>query len=164
MKTRTTLLIFILLCLASSPAFADFVWPAVILEERMLSWWVIAAGLLIEFLIVRRLFALTVKEAGIATLLANGVSTVAGIPLLPIAGLAWEVVNEWLTNQGTFNPVSAVMTFLLACLINTVIEVLVYKHWYEYTVGRREVWWVFVANALSVGVAFGSLFVKPPEM
>jgi hypothetical protein len=62
---------------------------------------------------------------------------------------------------GTFNPVTWAATFFLACLINTAIESLVYKRGFKLPVWRREFWWIYVANSVSVGLAFGSLLMYP---
>jgi hypothetical protein len=50
---------------------------------------------------------------------------------------------------------------VLACLITTAIEALVYRYGFKFLVRRREFIWLTVANALSVGVAFASLFIFP---
>ena len=153
------------LLVVAAPATADMVWPAVYLETRLFTWWTIGLGLCIEFFIVRWLFALPVRKAAIATLVANAVSALAGVPLIPIVGIIWEFFPGILymgpLHWGTFNPITWVATFLLACLVTTAIEALVYRHGFKFQVGRREFIWLTVANSLSVGVAFGSLFVFP---
>ena len=101
----------------------------------------------------------------IATLAANAVSTVIGLPLVPILGIGWEGVAAFtymkILNWGTFNPITWLATYVLASLANTVIEALVYRKGFKLTVGRREFWWIFAANALSVGIAFSSLLFFP---
>src|ERR1700756_2632395 len=132
MNSRWAVFAGAILCLASLPGYADVVWPALFLETRLITWWTIALGLLIEFFFVRWLFSLTAKKAAIATVVANAVSALLGIPLIPIAGIAWEFfpaslyMRAW--NWGTFNPVTWAATFVLACLITTVIEALVYRY------------------------------------
>jgi hypothetical protein len=147
------------------PAGADLVWPALFLETRLITWWTIAIGLVVEFFFVRTLFSLTVKKAAIATVAANAVSALLGVPLIPLAGIAWEFFPAQLymgaLKWGTFNPITWAATFVLACLITTVIEALVYRYAFKFTVRRREFSWLLFANALSIGVAFGSLFVVP---
>jgi hypothetical protein len=146
---------------------ADVVWPALYLETRVLAWWTIALGLLVEFLIVRPLFALPYKKAVVVTLAANAVSTVAGILLIPLAGLVWEIFPGLLYMKipgwSTFNPITWTASFVFACLINTVIEALVYNRGFKLVVRRRQWFWLFVANAASVGMAMGSLFVSGVE-
>jgi hypothetical protein len=168
MGRRGVILVSLSLCIISSHALADVVWPALLLETRMLTWWAIGLGLLIEFLVVRWLFALTLQRAAIATLVANAASTVLGVLLLPIAGFAWEFfpgsIYMLLLHWGTFNPITWAATFLLACLVNTVVEAFIYKHVFTLRVRWREFFWVCVANALSIAVAFASLFAAPPEL
>jgi hypothetical protein len=121
---------FILL-FAPVALWANVVWPALYLETRLFSWWAIAFGLLIEFFFVRWLFELSAKKAAAADLAANTVSTIAGLVLIPLAGIAWEFfpgsVVYWAFGWGTFNPVTWFGTFLLASLINTVLEGMVYR-------------------------------------
>jgi hypothetical protein len=165
MKRPESLAIGMSALLMSSAASADVVWPALFLETRLFSWWAIAIGLVAEYLFVRWLFRLSIRRAVVATVVANGISAIAGIPLIPLAGLAWEYfpgsIYMRVLNWGTFNPVTWAATFVIACLINTGIEALVYKKGFKLKVGRREFWWVFVANAISVGLAFITLFVVP---
>ncbi len=154
------------LMLIAIPASADVVWPALALEGRILTWWSIVIGLIIEFLIIRWIFSITTKRAAIATLSANAVSTILGIPLIPIWGIGIEFFPGWvlyhIANWGTFNPVSWLLTYLGASFVNTIIEAWVYRRAFKLEVRRREFWWIFIANALSVGIAFGSIFVSPP--
>jgi hypothetical protein len=63
----------------------------------------------------------------------------------------------------TFNPITWTASFVFACLINTVIEALVYNRGFKLVVRRRQWFWLFVANAASVGMAMGSLFVSGVE-
>jgi hypothetical protein len=103
--------IYLALAFATWPtlAMADVVWPALFLEIRLLSWWAIASGLLAEYLFVRWLFSLSIKRAVIATVSANAASTVLGILLIPLAGIAWEIfpgsVYMGILKWGTFNPI-----------------------------------------------------------
>lgn len=80
-------LIFILFLLPTT-AYANVVWPALYLETRLFSWWAIGIGLLVEFFFIKWLFTLPVKKASMATVSANAVSAVAGIILIPLAGIA----------------------------------------------------------------------------
>ncbi|MDO6388462.1 hypothetical protein [Uliginosibacterium sp. 31-12] len=146
-------------------AYADVVWPALYLETRLFSWWAISIGLIAEVIFVKWLFAIPMKRAAIVTTVANAASSVAGILLIPLAGIAWEFFPGLLymkaLNWGTFNPITWLATFVLACLVNTAIESFVYRKAYQFPIKRREFGWIFIANAVSVGVAFGSLFVVP---
>lgn len=168
MKYCRWIIAFASLLFLSCSTFADVVWPALFLETRLVTWWTIGVGLLIEFLIIWWLFSLTPRRAALATIAANAVSALIGVPLIPLAGLVWEIfpgsIYMHFLKWGTFNPVTWAATFIMACLINTVIEAAVYRMGFKLVVRRREFWWIFVANALSVGLAFGSLFVVPVRM
>lgn len=157
----------LLLLVTSSAATADVVWPALYLETRLFSWWAIGVGLVAEYLFVRWLFRLSIQRSAIATLAANGVSAIAGILLIPLAGVIWELfpgsIYMRVLHWGTFNPITWAATFVLACLINTFIEATVYIRGCKLLVRRREFWWLFVANAVSVGLAFITLFLVPVE-
>lgn len=154
--------------MAPLSAGADMVWPALYLESRLVTWWAIILGLAVEYLFVRQFFGFTVKTAVFADICMNLASTVLGILLIPIAGVAWElfpgIVLYKVFNIGTFNPGTWVMTFLLAVAINAALESLVIRWGFKTKVGKREFWALFSANAISVGVAFGSLFVVWPRM
>ena len=151
-------------------AAANVVWPALYLETRLFSWWAIGIGLVVEFFFVRWLFGMSAKQAAIADLSANAVSAVAGLVLIPLAGVVWELfpgsVINWAFDWGTFNPVTWGGTFLLACLINALLEGAVYKKWFapEFRFKSRKFLWLVVANAISVGAAFGSLCVAPMRL
>lgn len=167
MTIRKSLICIAALSAISTPAFADLVWPALYLESRILTRWAIGLGLLAEFFVVWALFGLSWWKAASATLCANAASTLVGGLAIPFAGIIWEFfpgsLYKWLFHWGTFNLITWVATFLLACLINTWIETLVYKHSLKIVIRRREFVWIFFANSLSVGLAFGSLFVFPPQ-
>jgi len=108
---------------------ADVVWPALFLEMRLLSWWVILLGLLVEWPFVRLLTHFPWTKAFIADAAMNGASTVLGIFLRPIFRLfVWEPIGEATFyhrfNVGTFNPVSWAAAFLFAVLLSAVIDFL----------------------------------------
>ncbi len=167
MKKKTWLIIFGLL-MAAVPARADVVWPALFLETRLVTWWAISAGLVAEYLFIRHLFGFGIKKSLLADVSINAASTLLGILLIPIAGIAWEffpgIILYKVFNVGTFNPGTWVATFLMAVAINAALESLVIRWVFKTKVGKRGFWGLFLANAISVGIAFGSLFVMWPEM
>ena len=103
-----------------------------------------------------------------ATVAANTISSVVGVLLIPIAGILWEIfpgsIYMHLLKWGTFNPITWAATFVLGCLINKGIESLVYINIFKLLVQRQELFWIFIANAVSVGLAFVTLFVVPVEL
>src|ERR1700722_6453575 len=88
---------------------ADLVWPALLLEQRMIAVLPIAAGLLAEWLVLWLCgFGLTWKKAAVVDLVMNTVSSLVGIPLIPFLGFVWEffpgaIIQKFL-HVGTFNP------------------------------------------------------------
>lgn len=149
-------------------AHADFVWPAMMLEVRLFTWWAIGLGLVVEFAVLRLAFGLPTKRAAGADLAMNAVSCLLGILLIPLAGIAWEVfpgsVVMWALSAGTFNPVTWGATYALGIAVNTGLEGLVLKKGFKLPFRRREWWWLAWANAVSVGLAFASLFTHPLRM
>lgn len=170
MRASTTRTAYLAAVAIPSVAVADVVWPALYLETRLFSWWAIGLGLLVEFFFVRWLFGLSVKRALVADFSANAISSAVGLILIPVTGLAWEVfpasVINWAFGWGTFNPVTWTGTFLLACLVTTLVEGLVYRQWFarDFLFRSGQFLWLLLANALSVGVAFASLWLSPVRM
>jgi hypothetical protein len=147
--------------------FADVVWPALFLEQRLFSWWAIGLGLVVEFCFVRWLSTLSWRMCIVADLSMNTASALLGIFLLPLVGIAWEyfpgIILYKVFDIETFNPGTWTATFLFAVFINGILEWLVLRYAFRQKIGRRVFWWLCVANSLSVALAFGSLFVHPPQ-
>jgi hypothetical protein len=142
-----------------SAILGDIIWPAAFLERRLLSVWVILAGLLIEYFFVWRITNLGALRALWANLGMNAASTVLGIILLPVLGLLVAVFPGELF--GTFNPITWGLTYCLAVFLNTWIEYLVLWKIFKQVMGKKQFWLLILANALSVGVAFASFLVFP---
>lgn len=166
MKRRIPFIVAILLFVAL-PASADMVWPALFLGDRLIAWTTIIFGLVVEYIFLRRFFAFGVRKAIIADIAMNAASTVLGIVLIPLAGIAWEVFPGMILypifKVGTFNPGTWLATFVLAVLINAALESLVIRYGFKTKVWKRGFWILFAANAISVGAAFISLFINMPE-
>ncbi len=163
-------LILVLFLLQPTKAHANMVWPALYLEIRLCSWWAVLVGLLVEYLFVRWLFKLPPLRALWADILANTFSTIVGILLIPLAGIVWELfpgsLYMWIFNWGTFNPLTWLGTILIASFINTLLERLVYKKIFHLNIGfkQKEFRWLFIANFLTVVIAFASLWIMPLEL
>ena len=145
---------------------ADVVWPALLLEGRILTWWAILTGLVVEYLCLLWITSLSPIRAITADLVMNAASTLIGIIAIPIAGLLWEIGPGLLVNllfgTGTFNLVAWIATVGLAAGLNTYIERFVLRRYFKQTMGRNATWLLFGANAGSVSLAFGSLAINPP--
>lgn len=156
-------LLFLFLVFISSLAHADVVWPALYLETRLFSWWAITFGLVVEYFFVRTIFNLPIKKATIATFTANFVSSLVGLLAIPIASIFLEIspgiVIHKLFNIGTFNPFTWGATFVIACLINSLIESAIYIKVFKlsFFICSKTFSWVFIAN-------IASLWVVPLEL
>lgn len=146
---------------------ADMVWPAAFLESRLLSAWVISAGLFIEYFFVWRVTQMGAWRAILADIAMNAASTLLGIILIPLAGIVWEIFPGLLLYKlfdlGTFNPGTWAATFLLAVLTNSGLELLVLRLCFRQPPGGGLFWWLCLANALSVGLAMASFLLYPPR-
>jgi hypothetical protein len=169
MKPRIIHFVVLLLLAASPiPVLADVVWPALYLETRIFTWWDIATGLLVEYFFIHWLFPLTPQRTAFATVGANAASTLACAFLIPFIGVVWELfpgmVYTELLDWGTFNPISWGAAFILACFVNVAIESLVLKYYFKLLLRWQEFLWLGIANSLSVGIAFISLFIVPVHL
>ena len=147
-------------------AYADMVWPALLLEGRIVTWWAIAIGLLAEWPVMAWLLSSSWRRGLVATLVANLTSTLLGLVLIPLAGVAWEffpgIVLYKVFNVGTFNPGTWVVTVVGAAAINAAIEMLVLRR-FGMSLSRRAYVWLVAINMVSVGVAMASVIIAPPQ-
>ncbi|MCB9747942.1 MAG: hypothetical protein H6755_05975 [Candidatus Omnitrophica bacterium] len=157
------LAILFLLVFQASPAFADVVWPAMFLEMKMLIWWVIAFGLIIEYVFLRIFFKMRILEGIKICIVMNFISTLLGIILIPLSGIAWEIVPGMIIypifNMGTFNPLTWSATFILAVLVNLKVESWTIIKIFKRKMQKREYFFLALANAFSVGIAYYCLFI-----
>jgi hypothetical protein len=149
--------------------YADMVWPALVLEKRILSVGPITAGLLIEWFALWRCgFGLSWKKAAVVDITMNAVSAAIGVVLIPALGFGWEYFAEFVIgrflNLGSFNPISWVVTFLIAVFATTLIEAAVVRWGFNILLGQQRFWTLFAANFISVALAFISLIGHPPNL
>jgi hypothetical protein len=151
-----------------SNLMADLVWPALVLEQRLLAVLPIASGLVAEWLVLWLCgFGLTWKKAAVVDVLMNAASSLIGIFLIPLLGVAWEffpgLLIQKIFHVGTFNLITWVATPILATFATTAVEATVVRWGFKIALGQRRFWTLFGANAISVGIAFASLFLHPPR-
>ena len=170
MKSKKIIIILltILILFISSPANADIVWPALYLISRMVTWWSIALGLIIEYLFVRKLTQFGIVKSIFVDISMNAASCLLGIFLIPVLGIGWEffpgIVLYKLFNIGTFNPGTWTATFLIAVFVNALLESFVINKGFKKKLGWRGFWWLSLANSASVGISFISLWFFPLEL
>ena len=144
------------------------VWPALYLEKRLLAWWVIGFGLLVEWRAVHYLTGRSWRGSVWPTLAMNLASTIVGLVLIPLAGFGWEFFPGTLLYKifdvGTFNPGTWIATLVFAVLINTSIEALVLKRVFKTRFPKDGFLVLALANAVSVGAAMVSIMVAPPPI
>ena len=165
---KIILLLGIISLVVTSPAHADVVWPALYLISRMVTWWAIALGLVVEYLFVRRLTQFDIRKSIIVDLSMNTASCLLGIIFIPLFGVAWEIFPGILLYKllhiGTFNPGTWTATFFIAVFVNALLENFVIKMGFKKKLGWKGFWWLSLANAASVGIAFISLWLVPLEL
>ena len=151
-----------------APIIADVVWPALYLEQRLFSWWAIGLGLLVELIFLCRITNLSLRMCVVADLAMNAASALLGTFLIPVAGFLWElfpgIVLYKLFKLGTFNPGTWTATFILAVLVNAVLETTVLRYAFHQKPAKRIFGWLCLANSLSIALAFISLFVYPVHL
>ena len=151
----------------SNPVFANLVWAGLLLESRLVAIPVILAGLIIEYFFVQRLTGFSVKRSLIADITMNAVSLLVGIVLIPLVSFGWEISVSsllWEFNDyilGSFHPINLAATFILAVLINAVIENFVLRKIFKLEKDKRSFSRLCLANALTVAIALGSLWFFP---
>lgn len=163
--TRATRVAILLVCLFPTVALADLAWPALHLEIRLLSWWVLLFGLIAGFVLVRCLFGLSVGRVLKAVIVARISSTLAGLLLTPLAGVAWEIFPGQAIMEATgwssFNPATWAASMVFAALSGIGVDALVYRRGFGLAVGWRALAWIGLANVLGIALAFASLLWLP---
>jgi hypothetical protein len=139
------------------PLLADVVWPGLILTDRLAVWWIIAASLVIEAVILWRWAPMCSLKAAAGSLVMNAVSAFFGILLLPVASIGWEVLAShtymrWF-DLGTFNVATYIATWAIAVVLSTVIETFILWLVFLEPWTRRLICVVLAGNALTVGLA-----------
>ena len=155
------------LVMFATVASADVIWPSAILEGRLLTWWAILLGLVVEGFVLYRWFKLSAKAAVFADVAMNAASTLVGCFAIPWAGIGYEYgIARYLYRfgLGTFNPLAWLITVVGAAAINSVIELAVLKIGWKIKYSRSNFGRLLIANVVSVAVAFISIVVKPPQL
>lgn len=147
---------------------ADIVWPALVLEKRMLGVLPITVGLIVEWLALWLCgFGLTWKKAAVVDVVMNTVSSLIGVFLIPVLGMVWELGPVQLINRfaevGTFSQFNWIATFVIALLATTAVEATVVRWGFWIALGMRRLGVLLGANFLSVGFAFASVILSRPS-
>ena len=136
---------------------ADVVWPSLILVGSLYTWWIIGVGLIIEFFFVRWLTRAEPLKAALMTIVMNAISSCVGFIGIPLSGLAWEFIAMVtimpLFHWGTFNPITWLVSCILAALLNALIETASLRWIFKVQWTKRLFWWLALANFITVGMA-----------
>lgn len=145
-NNKNILFLITLFILFPISASANVVWPSLYIAEGMLVWYVILAGLVIEFLFIKIFLKTSFLKAGLASVTMNLISALIGIFLIPISGLLAEVLLIP-TNTPTFHISHWILSYILAVLSNVLTEGLAIRVIYKI---KKAFWWLTLANAITV--------------
>ena len=116
---------------------------------------------MVEFFFIWKVFSLPPAKALLADIAANTASALLGVVLIPLAGMGWEffpgLILSKLFHIGTFNPIKWSATYVLACLINALLESYTLELLFKLPFTRKTFSWLVLANSISVGIAFANL-------
>ncbi len=136
---------------------ADVVWPAAYLAGGLAFSWAVLVGLVLEWPFAKWLTGYSWWAAWKPTLVMNAASAILGGFLIAVAGIVWEIVPGFLLypalKVGTFNPVTWWATFVMAVLINSIVEAQILKGFFGVLRWKRAAAWLIIANSLSVAAA-----------
>jgi hypothetical protein len=135
-------------------------WPALVMEQRLSAPWVILLGLAIEYAMLRRIFGFPPKRALIATVAANAASAPVGFLGRPFLGAVWSLVPS-VAGMGTFGLIDWAGTFVVALIVNVLVEGLVYRFGFGLPLNRRTLLWLALANAATLAIAYASTEIMP---
>jgi len=127
---------------------ANVVWPSLYILEGMLSWYVILLGFVVEIIFVKYFLKETYLKSVLIAFIMNLISTVLGLILIPLSGLVGEILLIPF-GTGTFHFTHWLLSYILAILINVVIEGLTVKFIFKNKF-KKLFWWLFMANAVSI--------------
>lgn len=138
-----------------TPAYADAVWPALLLAVGLLSWGPILTGLLLEYLVVRTITGFEWKKSLKADLLMNAASALVGSIAISLAGILLEVgdLGAIDTEESVAFSLKIGVLVLGAAYINCRIEAYVLLRVFHVTLDRVRFLWLYSANLITTAVA-----------
>jgi len=147
---------------------ANVVWPALYAEDKVSSIPIIALSLVIEYFFFRRLFNLNAKQACFYTLAANLASGLVGLFGRPLSGLLYEVtigmLVMWIFDWGTFNPVTWISVPIFGGALNALLELLTIRIIWKHKLSKKNFYWMWLANIITIGLATAWVVSSPREL
>lgn len=156
-------LIATFVCALPGAALANVLWPELILVRRMSAWWVIGAGLIIEFFFLWWMFRLPLWKTAAADIVANGASALIGVYALPWIGWQRELLLAPL-GLLTLRLPNFLTALLLVLVLNVLIEGLIYRVVFRLPLGLRNLLWLVLANAVTIALTFVSFSFVPLKL
>jgi hypothetical protein len=146
-------------------ARADMVWPGILLEGELLSWWAVGCGLVLEAgYLWWRLRTRPAWRALGESLAINGASALIGVVLVPLATFlsiypAYALGRPF--GEGAVNGLAWVVTLPAATLANVAVEAVVLEIGFGHPLSLRDGAELAGANAVTVLLAMASLWRAP---
>lgn len=142
---KLLLLLFLFVPLIAS---ANVIWPSIYILSQVYCWYVIVAGLVVEFFAVKFFGKTSWGRSAVITAVMNAVSALVGWVLIPVSGILTEFLL-FPFEQATFHLSHWIVDYVFVALVNTCVEGLSMKLIFKYSF-KRVFWWLFAANAVSV--------------
>jgi hypothetical protein len=151
-KTFCIIILILAIFLNTTPLYANMTWPSLYILEGMMTWWIIAAGIIIEFIFIKIFTRDGFKKSIIMDISMNTISALVGIVAIPLSGILVELIFIPF-DTGTFHISHWILDYLFTILCNTAIESLVLKIIFK-KIYKEIFWWIFCANIFSVMICF----------
>ena len=134
----------------SFPLFAkaNMIWPSIYIVQQYYAWYIILSGLIIEIFAAKKFLKIGWKMAIWEMFVANLISALIGLLLIPISGIMVEVLTLPF-NVGTFDLSHWILDYIFVVLANTCVEGLSLKWIFKHPF-KSNFWWLFCANLISV--------------
>ncbi len=149
--------ILITFSLIASPlvAKANLIWPSIYIVAHYYVWYIIIAGLLIEFFAVKWFTESSWKRSLVMTLVMNLMSAIIGVIIIPISGVIVEFILMPF-GGGTFSLSHWIIDYVFAVACNTLIEGLSLKWFFKCSL-KETFFWLLIANAISIIISLLSM-------
>ncbi len=158
-RKRVACLLALLLTVIPTVAFANVVWPTLYIMTGIMSWYIILAGLIIEFLFIKIKLKESYIKSGVMAVLMNLASTIIGFILIPASGFIvtiavgpFDVFLDKIPIQNFFGIFLWTLSYIVTILSNVLVEGLTLKLIFKKSF-KINFWWLTIANALSVLLA-----------
>lgn len=145
-------------------------WPSALIAYRMYEWFpLFLITVLMEVAIIRRIASSGWIESMKAVGVANFVSLLIGILMLPLAGVAWKYALMHMFESlwgiyGNYSLASWMGNLFFMALYLGLVEVMLLARLLDNQVTLKFVsGWVCV-NMLTILLAIATFFIKPPEI